>query len=84
MTTLVDLLKYKNLFGGKGSPNATQLVAANGTPQSAVTGTGTTTTFPMGTISIPAGTLSGLNGVIEATISIAANNTKTVLRASNV
>lgn len=62
--------------GGSGATaaNVVKLGGSNGTPGSNAVGTGTQTTFPIGTIAIPAGSLSGNNGVLTVVIAVGANN----------
>jgi hypothetical protein len=60
--------------GGATAANVVKLGGSNGTPGSNAVGTGTLTTFPIGTISIPAGSLSGNNGVLTVVIAVGANN----------
>jgi hypothetical protein len=54
--------------------SSSRLIGSSGATQSVVTGNGTATTFPMPpAIAVPAGALSGANGVLELTVAVAAN-----------
>jgi hypothetical protein len=55
-----------------------KLIASKGTPTSNVTGTSTSTTYPLAVIAIPANSLSLLNGFLEVKFRINANVSSSV------